>query len=274
VDNNNVELFASVEHDDRQAYSINSSWFGRGQSDRWRIYAATDRPAYRPKETVNWKFVARRYNGSTYSTPSDQVVEFEITDPRGAKVKSDKVTLNAFGSAWGALEVTEQMPLGEYHIQFSQNGTGIGGATLFRLEEYKLPEFKVSVKTPDDERATNGPARKKIFRLGDKVELEVQADYYFGGGVANANVEVVVYQSPYWRWWPRRREFPWFYEDMDQNYSRWGRYYGGGGQIIKRETLKTDATGKARVSFDTPRGAGQDFEYRVEARVTDSSRRE
>ena len=26
------------------------------------------------------------------------------------------------------------------------------------------------------------------FRSGDKVEIEIQADYYFGGPVANANV--------------------------------------------------------------------------------------
>ena len=58
----------------------------------WRIYAFTDRPAYRPKETVQWKFIARRYNGSVYSTPSGQTIEFQINDPRGAKVKEDKVT--------------------------------------------------------------------------------------------------------------------------------------------------------------------------------------
>ena len=52
-------------------------------------------------------------------------------------------------------------------------------------------------------------------------------------------------------------------------------YYGGPGQVIKRETIKTDATGKATLTFDTPReNYNQDFEYRIEARVTDSSRRE
>lgn len=267
--NSNVELFASAMREDRQAFSGgNSYWYGR-ESEPWKIYAFTDRPAYRPKETVNWKFIARRYNGSVYSTPGDQMVEFEIFDPRGAKVKEDKVKLNTFGSAWGSLELTEQMPLGEYRVQFWDEGrkNGIGSATLFRLEEYKLPEFKVSVSTPEE----NG--HKKAFRSGDNVEIEIQADYYFGGPVANANVEVLVYQNPFYQTWHKSREFPWFYEDMDSNQSRWGRGYGGG-QIVKRETIKTDATGKATLTFDTPRGSGQDFEYRVEARVTDSSRRE
>jgi len=48
------------------------------------------------------------------------------------------------------LEVGEQLPLGEYRIQFWDLGRAndIGNASLFRLEEYKLPEFKVVVKTP------------------------------------------------------------------------------------------------------------------------------
>jgi uncharacterized protein YfaS (alpha-2-macroglobulin family) len=217
---------------------------------------------------VNWKLTARRHNGSVYSTPSDQVVEFEITDPRGTKVKADKATLNAFGSAWGTLELTEQMPLGEYNVQFWDEGRkrDIGNAMLFRLEEYKLPEFKVTVTTPEEEGA------KKIFRLGDMVEVEIKADYYFGGPVANAGVEVIVHQNPFYQTWHKPREFPWFYEDLDQSFA--GRRWYGGGQVVKRETIKTDATGKATLTFETPRGGGQDFEYRVEARVTDSSRRE
>jgi uncharacterized protein YfaS (alpha-2-macroglobulin family) len=268
--NNNLELFASAILKDRQAFSPgNSYWYGR-QEAPWRIYAFTDRPAYRPKETVQWKFIARRYNGSVYSTPSEQRIEFQIQDQRGAKVKEDKVTLNAFGSAWGSLELTETMPLGEYRITFWDEGKKqtIGNATLFRLEEYKLPEFKVSVQTPEE----NGI--KKTFRVGEKVEVNIQADYYFGGPVANANVEVLVHQNPFYHYWHQPREYAWFYEDMDSTQGRWGRWYGGEGQIIKRETLKTDATGKAALTFETPRNAGQDFEYRIEARVTDSSRRE
>jgi alpha-2-macroglobulin len=269
-----ASFFVGAMHNDRQAFcEVGGSWQDK-EFEQWKIYAYTDRPAYRPKETVNWKFTARRYNGSVYSTPTDQTVEFEITDPRGAKVKSDKAKLNTFGSAWGTLELTEAMPLGEYRIQFWDEGrrNGIGQATLFRLEEYKLPEFKVTVKTPEEEGADK-VAHRKVFRVGEKVEVTIQADYYFGGPVANASVEVIVNQNPYWQSWRRTRDFPWFYEDMDSNQARYGRGYGGG-QILKRETLKTDATGKATLTFETPANAGQDFEYRIEARVMDSSRRE
>jgi hypothetical protein len=263
------QIFAGAKVKDRQAFGTAGSYYYNQPGQEWKIYATTDRPAYRPKETAQWKFTVRRYNGSVYSTPSGTVVEYEIHDPRGAKVKEDKVKLNAFGSAWGSLDLTETMPLGEYQVTFWDQGKAnqIGNATLFRMEEYKLPEFKVSVQMPEE----NG--RKKAFRLGEKVEVNIQADYYFGGPVASADVEVMVYQNPLYHYSHPPHEFPWLYDGAMEG-NPMGRYWGGPGPIIKRETIKTDATGKASLTFDTPQDSGQDLEYRIEARVTDASRRE
>ena len=131
-----------------QAFAAGNAGGVNQGGEAWRIYAFTDRPAYRPKETVQWKFIARRFGNGVYSTPANQVVEYQINDPRGTKVSEGKSTLNSFGSAWGSLELGEQLPLGEYNVQFWDNGrkNSIGSARLFRLEEYKLPEFKVSVQ--------------------------------------------------------------------------------------------------------------------------------
>ena len=138
------------------------------------------------------------------------------------------ITLNAFGSAWGNIPVNESMPLGEYQVIFyDSEKRSIGSASLFRLEEYKLPEFQVTIQTPEE----NG--KKKSFRLGETVDVNIQAEYYFGGPVANANVEVVIYQNPFHHWWYPHHEYSWFYEDFQQQ-----RTWYGQGQIMKRETLK------------------------------------
>ncbi|HET6893643.1 MAG TPA: MG2 domain-containing protein, partial [Pyrinomonadaceae bacterium] len=261
-------LFAAAASNERQSFSTGLSYAGNQESQSWRIYAFTDRPAYRPSETVQWKFLARRFADDVYSTPANETIEYQINDPRGTKVREGQATLNGFGSAWGSLELGAELPLGEYNIPFWDQGrkNHIGSARLFRLEEYKLPEFKVSVKTPEE----NG--KRRVFRLGDTVAVDIQTDYYFGGPVSNASVEVVVYQNPFFHYWYPHRDYPWYYADIErqQHY-----YYGGQGQVVKRETIKTDASGKATLSFDTPReNYNQDFEYRIEARVTDSSRRE
>jgi alpha-2-macroglobulin len=269
--NNSVEIFAAAKLSDKQAFSPGNAYSYRDPHESWRIYAFTDRPAYRPKEKVEWKAVVRRYNGSVYSTPANQTIWFRIDGPDGALVKEGELKLNEFGTGWSSLELTETQRLGEYRVTFrdSAKGNHIGNATLFRLEEYKLPEFKVAVQTPEVD------GKKKAFRTGERVEVNIQADYYFGGPVANATVEVIVHQDPYYFAWKEPREFGWFYEENEGRYGR-GRYWrgGGSGQILKRETLKTDATGKARLEFDAPKDYGQDFEFRIEARVVDASRRE
>jgi len=264
---NNLDLFAAAALGDHEAFSAGSNYhYGRAQ-DTWRIYAFTDRAAYRPGEEARWKLIARQYDGALYSTPSNQSIYYEIFDPRGTKVAENEITLNAFGSSWGSLELTDTMPLGEYRVTFRERngGSHIGDATLLRLEEYKLPEFKVAVNTPERD------GRKQAFRLGEEVEIEIESEYYFGGAVADATVEVLVYQSPFYHWWRPQRDFAWYYEDIDPRYN-W--YNQGGGQIVKRETLTTDAEGRATLTFETPANGGQDFEYRIEARVTDASRRE
>ena len=262
-----IQYFAAVSSDERQAVAFTHSHRHDPNDGQWRIYTFTDRPAYRPKESVNWKLIARQGGDKGYQTPGDRTIEYQINDPRSTKVAEGTAALNAFGSAWGSLELTEAMPLGEYQVQFwrdKDRRNHIGQATLFRLEEYKLPEFRVTISTPQED------GRKKSYVLGEYVEAAIQADYYFGGPVANANVEVIVYQNPYYRWWHPVRDYPWVYEDQNP-YRYWG---GGDGQIIKRETIKTDHNGKAVVTFETPVGGQQDFEYRIEARVTDASRRE
>jgi len=39
---------------DRQAFAAGSAGNDNREGDAWRIYAYTDRPAYRPQETVQW----------------------------------------------------------------------------------------------------------------------------------------------------------------------------------------------------------------------------
>ena len=111
---------------------------------------------------MHWKIVARREQDFRLFTPSQEVIEFQINDPQGAVVKKERITLNDFGSAWGSLELTEAMPLGEYNIQFwdENRGNWIGSSKMFRLEEYKLPEFKVGIQTPEE----NG--KKKVLSFG------------------------------------------------------------------------------------------------------------
>jgi len=237
------------------------------EESTWRLYAYADRAAYRPLDTVQWKFWARTRGAGAYGTPANETVTWVLHDPQGTAVQEGTSTLNAFGAAWGSFATTGTMTLGEYQLLFYRDAAKqqhLGGTTLFRLEEYKLPEFEVTVQTPRDEQG-----RAKLFRMGDRVEVELEAQYLYGAPVAGAAVEVYVHQKPRYRPMVKRREFPWLYDDSGP-----GRWWGGQGQQILHETRSTDALGRVTVAFDTPAIQQGDFEFEVTARVTDASRRE
>ncbi|HEX2834284.1 MAG TPA: MG2 domain-containing protein [Thermoanaerobaculia bacterium] len=239
----------------RQAYHRAYSYsYRRYANAEWRIYAFTDRPAYRPGETVQWKIIARERSGEAWRTPAGAAIDYEIISPRGEKISTGKATLNDFGTFWSEVPLTASNALGAYSVVFRTGDRHVGTAMLFRLEEYKLPEFRVSVTTPE----------KEQYRLGDTVEATIEANYYFGGPVANATVEAVIWQEPFYRLWYPWRTYDWYFENP--------RRYSSA-TVLRRETLQTDANGRAILRIDTQRD-GSDVNYRIEARVVDASRRE
>lgn len=270
AENHSLLIFA--DDGTRQTFltSYAGSWYGsRQEVGTWRIYAHTDRPAYRPGETANFRFVARRWGKEGWDTPAGVELRYEIVDARNTTVLEGTAALSEFGSAFGSIDLKAEWPLGEYAIRFWRDmpteKVMVYQSTLFRLEEYKLPEFTVAVEPARDE---NGKAR--LFRIGDVVEAHITAEYYFGGAVAAADVEVVVQQKPFAHWYRAPRRCEWYYGDNDN----WNPYRWWGGQVVKRETIKTDAQGKATITFETPFSSDTDYEYTIEARVIDASRRE
>ncbi len=79
---------------------------------------------------------------------------------------------------------------------------------LFRVEEYKKPEFEVTVK----------PA-KSLARLGEKIKAKIEARYYFGAPVVNAKVSYKIFREDYQHVYFGPGEYDWLY---GQGY---GRYY-------------------------------------------------
>ncbi len=235
------------------------------------FYGYTDRPAYRPEEEVNFKFVVRNYDGNDFQNPGTQVYRVTINDPQGGKLYEKDLTTGDHGTLTDTVKLPKEPKLGQYNIYVrrpdNQHG---GGNTHFRVEEYKLPEFKVDISTSKD-----------TYRVGEKLELKVAANFYFGGPVQEADVEVVVRQNEYWHYYRPYRPYSWYYDDFEGGRrGRWGRWGGGGGgAVVKTEKLKTDAHGVATVTIDTPplpeqEDQRRDYNYSVEARVVDKSRRE
>jgi len=212
-----------------------SAW---DQGNLWHIYAFTDRPAYRPGETVHWKLIGRVQPSldAPWTTPAKRTLTYLIRGPRGEKAGGGTATFNDFGSFWADFPLPSSTSLGQYAISFTDGKNDVGWAQLFTVEEYKLPELTLSITTPN------------VHRLGDTVETIIEARYYFGAPVTGTDVEVTVTRAAV-SWAP-----------------------DGSGREVLKTTVPTDANGRARIRFETTLDVA-DSVYGIYACTSDASRR-
>lgn len=241
-------------------FFISDSYYYRywaaSRNGSYRTYVHTDRPVYRPAQTVYYRGIVRRQlQDGTYSLPTEKKVAVDIRDSRGGELLKDTVEIDDFGTFHGELTLGDEPPLGDYGIQVMIAGEAAGYFS-FAVEEYKKPEYEVTVAT-----------EKESYTRGDRITATVRADYYFGSPVAEGTVQYRILRSRYWRPWWSGTEWAYLYKSMPA-YNPYGSEYVDGGE----GTLKPDGT--FSFSFEAPKDIDGDFTYTLVAQVTDASRRE
>jgi uncharacterized protein YfaS (alpha-2-macroglobulin family) len=137
----------------------------------YRGYALTDRPIYRPGQTVHFKGIVRRDMDGALSVPNDGItVTARVRDPRGNVLQTWALTPGRFGSVVGDLAVAEGAPLGDYRIELSVAGKPVASRS-FGVEDYVKPELEITAKAA----ATRGR-----LLSDDRIELSGTLRYRFG----------------------------------------------------------------------------------------------
>src|SRR5262245_6585523 len=151
----NPFLIMARERDNFVISDIDSFYFGGygGEDDVLTgddvtSYIYTDRPVYRPAQTVFFKGILRQWTSDGYKIIDSKTVNVTIEDPNNGKIFDKQLPLSDRGTFSGQLDMGDEAPLGSYNITAK-----IGEATssgYFEVEEYKKPEFKVTVKGPKE----------------------------------------------------------------------------------------------------------------------------
>jgi hypothetical protein len=166
---------------------IPTDWFAR----EWAGQVYTDRPIYRPGETVEYKGIVRADDDAAYAIPpSDPPLEFVILNSRGQQVVREGVRTNEFGTFAGSFTIPTDAPVGDYSISIQLKGAPEYGywavaGNSFLVAEFRKPEFQVEVETG-----------QPSYVNGDTIDVTTTASFFFGGGVPNAAVEWSVLGSP------------------------------------------------------------------------------
>lgn len=196
--NANTPVYARVEADGRLGFTAldwgSGVWTGQfGITENYYdnrpasfAYLYTDRPLYRPGQEVFFKGIVRKDDDLHYSLPASNTV-YVTVDRWGEQIYAEELPLSDLGSFHGSFTLAESAALGTYdiYVRYAAGGETFGHLS-FRVAEYHKPEFQVSVAAT--------PAQAL---LGETMTFNLEAAYYAGGQVANAEVEWFVESKPY-----------------------------------------------------------------------------
>ena len=230
------------------------------ETEKVQGYIYTDRPVYRPNHKVFFKGILRGFDEHRqYRAIKGDKVNVTVKDSNDARVFQQELQLSKRGTFNGEFTLAEEAPLGIYHIEAATEDGESSGP--FEVAEYKKPEYKVSVSTP-----------QKFAPAGSKSKFNIDARYFFGAPVSGAEVQYYIYRSRYYPYFNDSEE-PVEDSDEDAEYSQYDNYYT---DLVHEGEGKLDSSGRLQIDFDVPASNENDvwdFQYRLEAQVTDSSRR-
>ncbi len=271
----------------RFAYlGFSSYWFQNRYDPEYnqiKVFAITDRPVYRPQQSVQFKFWVRhaKYDEPNTSDFANQPFTVQINNPKGEKVFEKAIQADEYGGLAGEFPLVKGAMLGVYQCFIVNRGGG-----SFRVEEYKKPEYEVTVDAP-----------KEPVQLGEKIEATITAKYYFGSPVTSAKVKYKVLRTSHSARWYPHGEWDWFYGkgywwfNCDYNwypgFGEWGMrrpmpmWWNGWNneqpEIVLENEVPIGADGTVKITIDTAAAkelhGDQDHKYSITAEVVDESRR-
>lgn len=215
-----------------------------------QAYLYTDRPLYRPGQTLYWKLFARKSTATGYAIPEATRVALSLSGPGDASVDMPPMGLNDRGSAHGVVVLPADAPLGEWTLHAT--AANASAQASLAVQEYRKPEFQVEV-TPD----------REVYVNGDEVRFRVAASYFFGAPVFGATVRYNLFESRLRRDDEADEEIGDFEEEQPS---------GGYGRVLKTGETRTDVDGRAEISF-TPERVAYDRRLTLEVEVMDGAGR-
>jgi alpha-2-macroglobulin len=208
----------------------------------YRAYLQSDRSIYRPGQTLAFRGIVRTdldeapresaAGDGTYGLPEPGTeVRVRLHDPYFDILHEVWLPVSEMGTIEGAFELSDDTRLGTYQLTIDMIGDREHNAWIeIAVSAYRKPEFEVTV-TPE------GPD----WLNGETVRAWIEANYYAGGAVGEANVRWTLRAVPFvfapdlpgwWGW----GEMPW-------DWSPWQEF-----ELVAEGEGTTDAAGRLLIT--------------------------
>ncbi len=202
-------------------------------------YIYTERPLYRPGQPVYFKGIVRVDDDLNYKLPDKQQVVVTITSYEGEEVYHETLPLSDYGAFDATFQLDEGAALGNYTISAKFPGADrIIGSLSFTAAEYRKPEFQIDLSMdPGD------------VLMGQKFNANLDAAYYSGGGLSQAQVDWQLFSQPFNYTPPQKYSQYSFYDDArDAGLDREGQPEQISKAIAEGQA-STDENGKLRLAL-------------------------
>src|SRR5579859_149729 len=157
-------------------------WQPQPTKTQFAAYVYTDRPIYRPGQTVYYKAILRQDDDAQLTVPPQQTpITVRLRDARDNVVQTVSLATNPFGTVNGQFQLADGAMLGDYKVEVTVGGEHHSQA--FAVQDYAKPDYAVSV-TAD---AAN-------YVVGDTIHVSLAARYFYGQPVPEAAIIVKLYQ--------------------------------------------------------------------------------
>jgi len=143
-------------------------------------YLYTDRPIYRPGDTVYFRGVVRQGFNGRYTLPDLSSYELTVSDGMGTQVASYDLPLSGFGTVHGQYTIPESAQPGDFRI----SDPNWNSSVFFLVTEYRKPEINLQVTAQEDE-----------ILNGSSVVAEVNARYFFDAPAGDQPVHWALFSS-------------------------------------------------------------------------------
>lgn len=145
-----------------------------------KLYAITDRPLYRPGDTVNIKFYGRQFLSARDSVAlKNGELSLQVFDPNGFPVENKTLSVDGQMGAQTRFKLPDNASSGGYEIRFVYDNNTYTAS--FRVSQYQKPHFEMTILGDKPQFKTNEPITGKI-----------QLTYPDGKPVVNATVDLTI----------------------------------------------------------------------------------
>ncbi|NUM59503.1 MAG: hypothetical protein HUU56_12770 [Bdellovibrionaceae bacterium] len=189
----------------QNSYSFIKEYIQHPQLQKISVLIEKDRPIYRPGQEIQIKIIGLKKVPFGWQLIPNKKISLELKDPNYQTIHKADLVLNDMGNSVFRFNLPKIGVLGQFQIvvqmidpEYNELQIQKSFSDIFRVEEYKRPDFFVGIQ-----------GDKTSWILNNEVKIKSFAKYYHGSPVKKAKVQYQIKSQAFKPWfyggfWPQQ----------------------------------------------------------------------